>query len=98
MENLHNATSPERMTQFIVPSESVQHSSGDTSALKPGVFDILLDFEADFLHDVDFEFVAPGAAVLRGVLRTGGAGAGAGAVDCIFFHGFPILSFVRSRW
>lgn len=98
MENLHDATSSERMTQLIVLSAGVRHSSGDTYALKPGVVDILLGFEAEFLHNVDFDFIAPGdtpgAAVLGGVLRARCTGAGAGAVDCIIFHGFPILSFV----
>ena len=79
MENLHDVSSPERMTQLIVPSAGVQHSSGDTYTPKPGVVDVLLDFEADSLHDVDLDSIVPGdtpgAAVLGGVLRARGTGA-----------------------
>ena len=98
MENLNDTAGPKRMTFLIVPSARVQHGSGDAFALEPGVVDVLLDFEADFLHDVDFDFVAPrdapGAAILGCVLGAGGANAGAGAVDGVLLHGCPGLSLV----
>lgn len=80
------------MTQLIVPSAGTQHSSRNAPTLKPGVVDIFLDFEADFLQDVGFDFVAPGDTP-----GAGGAGAGACAVDCVVFHWCPILGLVVVR-
>ena len=98
MKNLHDAASPKRMTQLIVPSASIQDSSGDASALEPGIIDVLLDFKTDFFHNVDFDFVtpsdAPRTAVLDSVLRARSAGASASTVDSVFFHGCPVLGLV----
>lgn len=86
------------MAQLVIPSASIKHSSGDALALEPGIVDIFLEFETDFFDDIDFDFVAPGdapgAAILDGVLGAGGACAGEGAVDCVFFHGCPGLGLV----
>ena len=101
MEDLHHATGPERMTQLVVPCTGVQYSGGYAFAFQPGVVDVFLDLEADFLHDVHFDFVAPrdapGAAILRSVLRAGGAGACASAVDGVVFHRCPCLGLVIVR-
>ena len=98
IKDLNDAAGPERMAFLIVPGAGVQDGGRDAFALEPGVVDVFLDFEADFLHDVDFDLVAPGdapgAAVLGGVLGAGGADAGAGAVDGVFFHGRPGLGLV----
>lgn len=98
IKDLHNAASPERMAQLIVPSASIEHSRGNAFALEPGVVDVFLDLEANFLHDVDFDLVtpgdAPGTAVLSCILRAGGADAGAGAIDCVLFHGCSCLCLV----
>lgn len=89
------------MAQLVIPGASVQDSGGDAFTLEPGIVDVFLDFEADFLHDVDFDFVspsdAPGTTILDCILGTGGAGAGASAVDCIFFHGRPGLGLIFVR-
>lgn len=103
MKDLHNATSPKRVTQLITPSAGVLYSSSDAVALKPGIVDVFFEAEADFFYDfvVYGEIVAPGdaprSAVLRGVLRAGGAGAGEGAVNGVLLHGYPILSLVFVR-
>ena len=98
IKNLNNTAGPERVTFLIIPSAGVQDSGGDAFALEPGVVDVFLQFEADFLHDVDFDFVAPsdapGAAVLGRVLGAGCASAGASAVDGVLFHGRPGLGLV----
>ena len=98
VKDLHDAAGPERVTLLIVPGAGVQDGGGEASALAPGVVDVLLDLEADLLHDVDFDLVAPGdapgAAVLGRVLGAGGADAGAGAVDGVLIHGRPGLGLV----
>ena len=98
VKDLNDATGPERMAQLVVPGTGVEHGGGDALALEPGGVDVLLELEPNLLHDVDFDLVAPGdapgAAVLRGVLSAGGAGAGAGAVDRVLFHRCPGLGLV----
>ena len=93
VEDLHHAARPQGVAQLVVPGAGVQDGGGGAFALEPGVVDVLLDLEADLLHDVHFNLVtpgdAPGAAVLDGVLGARGAGACAGAVDGVVFHGGP---------
>ena len=56
----------------------------------------------DSLNYVDFDLVEPGntprAAFSRGVEAAGGAGSGAGTVDCVVFHKSLVLGsmFIRS--
>ena len=93
IKHLHDTARPQRVAQLIVPRARVEHGGGNALALEPGVVNVLLDLEPDLLHDVHLDLVAPGdapgAAVLRRVLRARGAEAGARAVDGVFFHGRP---------